>query len=94
MTEPVGPAEVAERVFRSDVQGALPEWTVHLGQARTTPEGHRVIPVELQRGDDRRSVDAYVWSESRLGQMDPETSAAIAIASVGEKVYKQQKPHR
>jgi hypothetical protein len=93
MTEPVGPEEVAERVFRSGVQASLPEWTVHLGQARTTPEGHRVIPVELQRGDDRRFVDAYVWGEPRVGQMDPETSAAIAIASVGEKVYKQQSPH-
>jgi hypothetical protein len=94
MTEPEKPEDVAERVFRSDLQGSLPEWTVHLGEGRTIPEGYRVVPVELQRGDDRRFVDAYVWGEPRVGQMDPETSAVIAIASVGEKVYKQQKPRR
>ena len=86
MTTAKTPEELAERVFRRDIGELLPEWAMQLGPAWTTVEGHRVIPVKLQRGGFELHVDAYVWSGSPLGQMDAETSVAIAISSVIEKV--------
>ncbi len=65
------------------------DWEPAFGEARINEGGNCVVPTTFRRGTRVVEYDVHVWSPSREGQMDPETSGAIAAATIVERLLKE-----
>lgn len=84
-TSPPTEEQRAATAFYENLTAEHHGWHTSAGALHRHGE-HWKIVVELTRGTEHRTLDAYVWSRSRRGQMDPETAGIIAAAVLVERI--------